>query len=221
MCWIPSPLPNTRRYQSTVDICSVQSCVARLWQAVPTVQTISADAPILFAKACELFILELTLRAWFQTDDNKRRTLQVNLTRPHMRRASQRSSTATGSRRQCRPQLLDHSSSPLCTQPRAVGASHARSYARPRPALLGCLLIARTRQRTDVATAITRTEMFDFLVDILPIEEIHHIRQVRVTEVNPARLNPTPCSCHVCACSPLAAHPHGSTHIPLPVTTDA
>ncbi|EPZ32351.1 histone-fold-containing protein [Rozella allomycis CSF55] len=33
-------------------------------------------APILFAKACELFILELTLMSWLQTEENKRRTLQ-------------------------------------------------------------------------------------------------------------------------------------------------
>src|SRR4051794_37853485 len=37
---------------------------------------ISAEAPIIFAKACEIFILELTLRAWVQTEENKRRTLQ-------------------------------------------------------------------------------------------------------------------------------------------------
>ena len=36
------------------------------------------QAPIVFAKACEIFILELTLRAWIQTEDNKRRTLQRN-----------------------------------------------------------------------------------------------------------------------------------------------
>ena len=46
-------------------------------------QTISADAPILFAKACELFILELTLRSWFHTDQNKRRTLQVDFRAAH------------------------------------------------------------------------------------------------------------------------------------------
>ena len=38
---------------------------------------ISAEAPVLFAKACEMFIHELTLRAWIHTDENKRRTLQV------------------------------------------------------------------------------------------------------------------------------------------------
>lgn len=42
------------------------------------VKMISAEAPLLFAKACELFIHELTLRAWLHTDDNKRRTLQRN-----------------------------------------------------------------------------------------------------------------------------------------------
>ena len=38
---------------------------------------ISAEAPVLFAKACEIFINELTLRAWTHTEENKRRTLQV------------------------------------------------------------------------------------------------------------------------------------------------
>ncbi|VEL43493.1 unnamed protein product [Protopolystoma xenopodis] len=39
---------------------------------------ISAEAPILFAKAAELFIRELTLRAWLHTERNRRRTLQRN-----------------------------------------------------------------------------------------------------------------------------------------------
>lgn len=38
---------------------------------------ISAEAPVLFAKAAEIFINELSLRAWIHTEDNKRRTLQV------------------------------------------------------------------------------------------------------------------------------------------------
>ncbi len=37
---------------------------------------ISAEAPVLFSKACEMFIMELTYRAWFYTEENKRRTLQ-------------------------------------------------------------------------------------------------------------------------------------------------
>jgi len=40
-------------------------------------QNIRADAPIAFAKACEMFIMELTTRAWAHADENKRRTLQV------------------------------------------------------------------------------------------------------------------------------------------------
>ena len=37
---------------------------------------ISAEAPILFAKACELFIKEITFRADFFTKNHKRKTLQ-------------------------------------------------------------------------------------------------------------------------------------------------
>lgn len=39
---------------------------------------ISGEAPVLFAKAVEMFIAELSLRAWINTEDNKRRTLQRN-----------------------------------------------------------------------------------------------------------------------------------------------
>ncbi|XP_017777345.1 PREDICTED: nuclear transcription factor Y subunit gamma [Nicrophorus vespilloides] len=42
------------------------------------VKMISAEAPMLFAKAAEIFIHELTLRSWIHTEDNKRRTLQRN-----------------------------------------------------------------------------------------------------------------------------------------------
>lgn len=42
------------------------------------VKMISAEAPVLFSKACEIFISELSLRAWIHTEDNKRRTLQRN-----------------------------------------------------------------------------------------------------------------------------------------------
>ena len=37
------------------------------------VKMISAEAPVLFGKACEMFIHELTMRAWVHTEDNKRR----------------------------------------------------------------------------------------------------------------------------------------------------
>ncbi|CAO3622844.1 unnamed protein product [Mucor hiemalis] len=62
---------------------------------------ISAEAPILFAKGCEIFITELTKRAWVHAEENKRRTLQ----------------------------------------------------------------------RSDIATAISKTDMCDFLIDIVPREE--------------------------------------------------
>ncbi|VTZ70016.1 oocyst rupture protein 2, putative [Plasmodium chabaudi chabaudi] len=39
-------------------------------------QMISADTPVLLAKACELFIMEFTRYAWQYTEENKRRTLQ-------------------------------------------------------------------------------------------------------------------------------------------------
>jgi len=42
------------------------------------VKMVSAEAPVLFAKAAEIFIHELTMRAWIHTEDNKRRTLQRN-----------------------------------------------------------------------------------------------------------------------------------------------
>lgn len=48
--------------------------------SISSVQMISAEAPVLFAKAAQIFITELTLRAWIHTEDNKRRTLQVRCT---------------------------------------------------------------------------------------------------------------------------------------------
>ncbi|KRX47327.1 Nuclear transcription factor Y subunit gamma [Trichinella murrelli] len=39
---------------------------------------ISAEAPVLLAKAAQMFIENLTLRAWGHTEENKRKTLQKN-----------------------------------------------------------------------------------------------------------------------------------------------
>jgi nuclear transcription factor Y, gamma len=47
-------------------------------KADPEVKMISAEAPILFAKGCDIFITELTMRAWIHADENKRRTLQIS-----------------------------------------------------------------------------------------------------------------------------------------------
>ncbi len=41
------------------------------------VRMVSAETPPLFAKACEMFIIELTLRSWKYTEEAKRKTLQV------------------------------------------------------------------------------------------------------------------------------------------------
>jgi len=42
------------------------------------VQMVSGESPILFSKACELFIIELAYRSWVHTLENNRRTLQRN-----------------------------------------------------------------------------------------------------------------------------------------------
>lgn len=39
---------------------------------------IAGETPILFSKACELFIIELAYRSWVHTLESNRRTLQVN-----------------------------------------------------------------------------------------------------------------------------------------------
>ncbi|GFP99275.1 nuclear transcription factor y subunit c-2 [Phtheirospermum japonicum] len=76
--------------------------IKKIMKADEDVRMISAEAPVIFAKACEMFILELTLRSWIHTEENKRRTLQKN----------------------------------------------------------------------DIAAAISRTDVFDFLVDIIPRDEV-------------------------------------------------
>ncbi|RIA92930.1 histone-fold-containing protein [Glomus cerebriforme] len=78
--------------------------LARIKKVMKTdeeVKMISAEAPILFAKGCDIFITELTMRAWLHAEECKRRTLQ----------------------------------------------------------------------RSDIANAIKKVDMFDFLIDIVPREE--------------------------------------------------
>eukprot|EP01103_Thecamoeba_quadrilineata_P004835 TRINITY_DN14716_c0_g1_i1.p1 TRINITY_DN14716_c0_g1~~TRINITY_DN14716_c0_g1_i1.p1 ORF type:complete len:274 (-),score=83.02 TRINITY_DN14716_c0_g1_i1:196-981(-) len=76
--------------------------IKKIMKSDEDVKMISAEAPVLFAKACEMFILELTLRSWIHTEENKRKTLQ----------------------------------------------------------------------RNDIAMAVTKTDMFDFLIDIVPRDEV-------------------------------------------------
>ncbi|KAL9613746.1 MAG: hypothetical protein Q9167_001760 [Letrouitia subvulpina] len=75
--------------------------IKKVMKADPEVKMISAEAPILFAKGCDIFITELTMRAWIHAEENKRRTLQ----------------------------------------------------------------------RSDIASALAKSDMFDFLIDIVPREE--------------------------------------------------
>ncbi|KAI8146531.1 histone-fold-containing protein [Fennellomyces sp. T-0311] len=49
--------------------------IKKVMKSDPEVKMISAEAPILFAKACEVFITELTKRAWVHAEESKRRTL--------------------------------------------------------------------------------------------------------------------------------------------------
>lgn len=95
------------------------------------VKMISAEAPMLFAKAAEIFIHELTLRAWVHTEDNKRRTLQVGY-------------------------LLIYPNKFL--------------FIYTIPSLI------LSFQRNDIAMAITKYDQFDFLIDIVPRDEIKPTR---------------------------------------------
>ena len=44
---------------------------------INTLQMIAGETPILFSKACELFMIELAYRSWVHTLESNRRTLQV------------------------------------------------------------------------------------------------------------------------------------------------
>ncbi|EKD18007.1 histone-like transcription factor and archaeal histone [Drepanopeziza brunnea f. sp. 'multigermtubi' MB_m1] len=78
--------------------------IKKVMKADPDVKMISAEAPILFAKGCDIFITELTMRAWIHAEENKRRTLQ----------------------------------------------------------------------RSDIASALAKSDMFDFLIDIVPRDDAAH-----------------------------------------------
>ncbi|CAG7837121.1 unnamed protein product [Allacma fusca] len=72
---------NEIRNLTTADLRTQELPLARIKKIMKLdedVKMISAEAPVLFAKAAEIFIHELTLRAWIHTEDNKRRTLQRN-----------------------------------------------------------------------------------------------------------------------------------------------
>ncbi|XP_047336706.1 nuclear transcription factor Y subunit C-2-like [Impatiens glandulifera] len=71
----------TQEIEQTVDFKNHSLPLARIKKIMKSdkdVRMISAEAPVIFAKACEMFIQELTLQSWQQTEENKRRTLQKN-----------------------------------------------------------------------------------------------------------------------------------------------
>ncbi|XP_047939934.1 nuclear transcription factor Y subunit C-4-like [Salvia hispanica] len=52
--------------------------IKKVMKSDEKVRMISADTPVLFSKACELFVMELSVRAWMHTQLNNRKTLQRN-----------------------------------------------------------------------------------------------------------------------------------------------
>lgn len=52
--------------------------IKRLMKVEEEVKMIASEVPVLFSKITEIFIQELTLRAWINTEENKRRILQKN-----------------------------------------------------------------------------------------------------------------------------------------------
>eukprot|EP01038_Epipyxis_sp_PR26KG_P015063 gene15063-20267_t len=50
--------------------------IKRIMKSDEDVRMISAEAPVLFAKACEIFILDLSIRSWGAALKSKRKTVQ-------------------------------------------------------------------------------------------------------------------------------------------------
>lgn len=69
------PMARIKRIMKMDD--SVKNCV--FLSLCAYYKMIGSEAPVLIAKACEIFIRELTLVAWMHTEESKRRTLQVDI----------------------------------------------------------------------------------------------------------------------------------------------
>lgn len=52
------------------------SRVKRVMKADGDVRMVSAEAPVVFARACAMFVLDITLRSWFEATGKERRTVQ-------------------------------------------------------------------------------------------------------------------------------------------------
>ena len=69
--------PTSKKPKNELPLARIKK-IMKSDEEVRTKTMISAEAPVLFAKACEMFIIELTLHAWVHTEESKRRTLQRN-----------------------------------------------------------------------------------------------------------------------------------------------
>ena len=68
------PLCSLNKFKTHSDLPLAR--IKRIMKADEDVRMVSAEAPIVFARACRIFILELTLRSWFEAEEAKRKTLQ-------------------------------------------------------------------------------------------------------------------------------------------------
>ena len=50
--------------------------IKKIMKSDEDVRMISAEAPILFAKACEMFIAEMTIKGYYNAEKSERKTLQ-------------------------------------------------------------------------------------------------------------------------------------------------
>ena len=68
------PLCSLSKFKTHSDLPLAR--IKRIMKADEDVRMVSAEAPVIFARACRVFILELTMRSWFEAEEAKRKTLQ-------------------------------------------------------------------------------------------------------------------------------------------------
>lgn len=71
----------TLEIKGTTDFknhCIPLARIRKIMKSDEDVHMIAGEVPVVFAKACELFILELTLRSWIHTEEDRRNTLRKN-----------------------------------------------------------------------------------------------------------------------------------------------
>ena len=91
--------------------------VKKIMKLDEDVRMIAAETPMILGKACEFFVTEVSLRAWFMTEEKKRRTLQ----------------------------------------------------------------------KLDVVAGVRKSDMFDFLIDILPADILQRYHRVSTSSLPPQR----------------------------------